>query len=285
VAGVFVLAHAILALVLQLTNEYPTKANETEADGRTYKYCRDYLPQNVLVFCYIVILIPVPMYRLFQMKERYHMFGSLVMGLTTIVIAAVILTVVFGSTASSEQITQMWWVSLVYAIFIVISHIILVCYPIFIVYWRVRLGWVTKSHPANSREAFEELLEDPVRLASFLAFASNVLCGENVLFCIRVRQASMIADEDERADELRDIFNMFIRVNAQHELNLSYQTRRALIGEFMSDNRATLRYSMHRPLKRVTDPNVFRDAYNEVVTLMYQHTYPRYLEWLENGES
>ncbi|RKP06967.1 hypothetical protein THASP1DRAFT_24805 [Thamnocephalis sphaerospora] len=279
IAGV----HAMVALTLHLCGEYPTaplllkNADGSVVAGQTY--CEDYLPQTLVVFAYILLLLPAPIYRLFTLRDRFHVHGGLLLSCTAIALVVVAMTAVAGIVGSQNHIAQMWWLSLVYMVFLATGHVILVCYPAFWVYWKTRRGPVSTFGHANSRADFEDLLANPVELSRFRSFAATDLCSENVVFCAWIRHAGRISDPEARAAELRTIYDLFIHVGARHEVNISFRTRRVLTATFLGERDMHGRITT-RPARRVSNAAVFDEAHDEILTLMYQHTYPRYLEWL-----
>ncbi|KAI9593880.1 RGS domain-containing protein [Syncephalis fuscata] len=119
-------------------------------------------------------------------------------------------------------------------------------------------------------------------LRQFYRFASKDFCAENVLFCSRLQVARYVAEADRRKEELREIFNLFILPGSRYEVNINCNTQRALIKAFSGERDTHGRIIQH-PEAPIVDVAVFDDAREEVMTLMYQNTYPRYLEWQVKG--
>ncbi|KAI8058612.1 hypothetical protein BDF22DRAFT_48399 [Syncephalis plumigaleata] len=268
--------HATVALTLQLCKSYPIILHYDIDDGGKHPYCIEYTPLTYVVIGYIMVLLPIPIYKLIRLRNQYHVVTNVAMAAISglLLVANVVIVI---TTTHHQPSAQSWWLGMIYLTSLPIAHYFLVCHIALRAYRELRCGGRWLPMHVHTRSAFEVLLSDRQMLQQFYRFASKDFTAENVLFCCRLRVAQRIDDANQRQQELREIFNMFICPGSRYEVNISCNTRRALMKEFTGERDAHGRI-ITLPIRVVDDASVFNEAREEVVTLMYQNTYPRYLE-------
>ncbi|KAK9760154.1 Regulator of G-protein signaling 3 [Basidiobolus ranarum] len=120
------------------------------------------------------------------------------------------------------------------------------------------------------------MVEDPQQFEVFKRFSLRDFSVENSLFFERIQKlrhhASDLAITDELPAwvilELNSIYNTFIAANSEFELNLEAATTKELHQRFQSTE-------IHL--------DVFDRAFNEIRTLMFRYTYPRFIKMGEQS--
>jgi len=124
-------------------------------------------------------------------------------------------------------------------------------------------------------QSFKNFLKDPAGLDEFKEFTVREFSVENVLFYERYCEIGTLSDTKDRQQALKGLYTDFVKSGAELELNLRSETAREIKKRFeiepppqdpkMSDDDEL-------------DLEVFGPAVNEVVRLMYENTYLRYLK-------
>lgn len=123
---------------------------------------------------------------------------------------------------------------------------------------------------------FQAVLEDPVSLSQFTLFAVREFSVENLLFHRRVKLLKKIANlshsdiDDSNYNQILEreimaIYREFIAENACNELNISENVR-TVIENAIRSNQISI--------------GIFDGAHNEVLMMVFQDTYPRYVQKL-----
>ncbi|KAI9598852.1 hypothetical protein BDF19DRAFT_431614 [Syncephalis fuscata] len=74
----------------------------------------------------------------------------------------------------------------------------------------------------------------------------------------------------ELINGLREIYKLFLRPDAEYELNLSHQVRRNVLQQFEQNDLTA---------------DILQPAVTEILMLMYLNTYPRFLDWIDRQGS
>ncbi|KAK9736787.1 G-protein signaling regulator protein [Basidiobolus ranarum] len=119
--------------------------------------------------------------------------------------------------------------------------------------------------------SFESMVEDPQQFEVFKRFSLRDFSVENALFFERIQklryQTRDIGSSEELPTwvilEINSIYNTFISADSEFELNLEASAVRDIRRQFQSNN---IRL------------DIFDRAFNEVRTLMFRYTYPRFIK-------
>ncbi|KAK9719419.1 hypothetical protein K7432_004822 [Basidiobolus ranarum] len=260
--------HVIMTIVIQcLTQDYSFSASLRDDCLSGWEY----IPVYVVGSCEIFILGPIVIQYIRGVTDAYNIVKELV---------AVVLTTGVGMC--------------IYLVFAYIPPVYDVRFTVpvgvwgFITLWNIHMLncglplveiYVTNQRSKNlprdrKHPSFEEVLDHPVLFEKFKAFSVKDFSVENTLFYERYMQLKTTPSilvknfltkglPNEIQNELSTIYNTFILIDSEYQVNLRGETLREI--EIRIRDRD---YSI----------DMFDMALTEVKLLMYQHTFKRYLQ-------
>ncbi|ORX90018.1 regulator of G protein signaling superfamily [Basidiobolus meristosporus CBS 931.73] len=267
--SVVVLFHVILLMIIQVVSPrfaiVPSVADENCLIGW------EWIPHRFFVIFYTVLII-VLILMLLSVSDAYGIRRELII-MCTISTSIDIFLIIFFSVPAMQVLDPNIFSLAIALIPIFTFYYFMVLKPIlesygFTTLFQTLIGRSPQIALTSSMESFETLLRTPTLFEQFKLFAVKDFTIENVLFyehCCRIHE--LAATSSNYAEELQEIFTIFIAQDSRFMINLNGRTFRKL---------------RQMVVERKFEENMYDEAKEEVKDLMFRNTYPRFLQTRRN---
>ncbi|KAI9230807.1 MAG: hypothetical protein DHS80DRAFT_21046 [Piptocephalis tieghemiana] len=212
---------------------------------------------------YLLIPFPILTYQISRVNEAHgiRLEYFLTLGISLISLLLCILVAVLPSLPREGK--HLWY-SIIVEIYLLASFTTTVIHPL----WRS--GRPIPLAPEMTRGSFLKFLEDPVGLGEFKEFCTKDFSIENAVFYERIRAVILgysEIQEDRGRRRLQRIYDFHLDPLSPLTVNLTSGCMEDLRGSFREGR-----------LKDIPPLEYLQRALDEVVTLMYQSTCPRFMQ-------
>jgi len=228
------------------------------------------LPLYLFIGGFTVVLYPVLVYALWNVRDAYGIRKELLLS-TGIWALTMVGYILIGNVIGKRGIHYYISPRDFIVISMTICYFISIGIPVIMLLWqrrRHRFSDLEQQHRRrDTREGFVRSLADPLYFNDFKNFAVKDFSIENALFYDRCMRLKLMRGAKLAAAQ-QEIYNLFLAPDAYFQVNVS-----------------------DRALKKLRDavdssgwdqPGLLDELSNEIVHLMYNDTYPRYLAHQEH---
>ncbi|ORX81180.1 regulator of G protein signaling superfamily [Basidiobolus meristosporus CBS 931.73] len=226
----------------------------------------EFIPVFLTSAFYVFILCPLFITWLRGVNDAYGIKREL-MADFTLGVVAFILYVVFAALPALKEVIKIFPAAHWSVVALMISHVFSVILPTI----DALRGTDAASTKSTKMSSFESMVEDPQQFEVFKRFSQRDFSVENVLFFERIQKfrlhTSDIIDEGTLPTwvilEINSICSAFIAIDSEFELNLESGTAKEIRRRIQTND---------------VQLNIFDRAFDEIFSLMFRYTYPRFLK-------
>ncbi|KAK9670891.1 hypothetical protein K7432_017293 [Basidiobolus ranarum] len=226
----------------------------------------EFIPVYLTSAFYVFVLCPLFITWLRGVNDAYGIKREL-MADFTLGVTAFILYILFAALPSLKDTIKVFPAAHWSVVALMISHIFSIVLPTI----DALRGGASSGSKNSKMSSFDSMVEDPQQFEVFKRFSLRDFSVENALFFERIQKLRYKTQDLVGMEELptwvileiNSIYNTFIAVDSEFELNLEASTVREIRRRFQTN-------AIHL--------DIFDRSFKEIRTLMFRYTYPRFIK-------